>query len=134
MRWASLLREALAVEGVVFEPMDVVGRGSVVFHVRPRAYETRRCSVCGQRCPLYDRGWGRRRWRALDLGTLRIDLEAEAPRIHCRRHGVVVARVPWARRQSGFTTSFENTIAWWATQASKAAVTRYMRIAWRTVG
>jgi len=44
------------------------------------------------------------------------------------------ARVPWARRHSGFTSSFENTIAWLATQASKAAVMQYMRIAWRTVG
>jgi transposase len=42
--------------------------------------------------------------------------------------------VPWARRHAGFTSSFENTIAWLATQTSKAAVTQYMRIAWRTVG
>src|SRR5260370_8098437 len=38
----------------------------------------------------YDAGAGRRRWRALDLGTVRAVLEADAPRVRCPDHGVVV--------------------------------------------
>lgn len=40
------------------------------------------------------RGPDRRRWRALDLGTVRAEVEADAPRVACPEHGVVVASVP----------------------------------------
>ena len=46
--------------------------------------------------PGYDQGQGRRRWRALDLGTVQAVLEADAPRVRCPAHGVVAAAVPWA--------------------------------------
>ena len=61
-------------------------------------------------------------------------LEAEAPRVRCRDHGVVVAQVPWARHGAGHTYGFDQQVAWLATQASKTAITVLMRIAWRTVG
>jgi transposase len=42
--------------------------------------------------------------------------------------------VPWARHGAGHTVSFDETVAWLATQTSKSAVMQLMRIAWRTVG
>jgi transposase len=110
------------------------GDGSLVVTARPRRRECSRCGRCGRRSPGYDAGVGRRRWRALDLGTTRAFVEAEAPRVACRRHGVVVARVPWARHGSWFTYEFEQQVAWLATQCSKRAVCELMRIAWSTVG
>ena len=102
--------------------------------VRPRSRERDRCPHCRRRCPGYDQGEGRRRWRALDLGTTFCFLEAWAPRVRCRRHGVVVAAVPWARHDSSFTRSFEDQVAWLAVHTSKTAVSDLMRIAWRSVG
>ena len=62
-------------------------------------------------------------------------LEADAPRVSCRRHGVVVAAVPWARHDAGFTRSFEDQVAWLAVNTSARPRSReLMRIAWRTVG
>jgi transposase len=61
-------------------------------------------------------------------------VEADAPRVSCPRHGVVVAHVPWARHGAGHTLAFDQTVAWLATHTSKSAVTELMRIAWRTVG
>ena len=107
---------------------------AVVVGVRPRARERSRCGVCGRGAPGYDSGEGVRRWRALDLGTVRAFVEAEAPRVRCRRHGVVVARVPWARHGSLFTREFEQQVAWLATQCAKSAVCELMRISWYTVG
>ena len=52
----------------------------------------------------------------------------------CRRHGVVVAAVPWARHGAGFTRAFEDQVAWLAVHTSKTAVAQLMRVAWRTVG
>ena len=71
--------------------------------VRPRRRDASRCGVCGRRARGYDRGEGARRWRALDLGSTKAFVEAEAPRVECRRHGVVVARTAWARHGSRFT-------------------------------
>ena len=93
-----------------------------------------RCGRCGRIAPGYDNGDGRRRWRGLDLGTVKVVLEAEAPRVNCREHGPTVIAVPWARHGAGFTRDFEDQAAWLATQASKSAITQLLRIAWVTVG
>lgn len=139
MRNARVLLALLGVEQTVLENVEFGSDGGgesgcVVFHVRPSVVARRRCGACRRRCARYDSGEGRRRWRALDLGTLRAFVEAEAPRVSCPVHGVVVAHVPWARHDAGHTFAFDQTVAWLATQTSKSAVTHLMRIAWRTVG
>ena len=136
MRDVSLWRSLLGVEkAVVLERVEFDEDAQVlVAHVRPSARQRGRCGVCGRRSPGYDAGPGRRRWRALDLGTIRAEMEAHSPRVRCRDHGVVVAAVPWARHSTGHTYAFDDQVAWLATQSSKSTVTELMRIAWRTVG
>ncbi len=135
MRDVSLWRGLLGVEKTVIERVEFdEDAGLLIAHVRPTTRQRSRCGVCGRRGPGYDAGAGRRRWRALDLGTIRAVIEAEAPRVVCREHGVVVASVPWARHDAGHTYAFDETVAWLATQSSKSTVTELMRIAWRTVG
>lgn len=119
--------------GVVVEEVGLVGE-VVVVHARPKASERGRCGRCGRRSPGYDRGEGRRRWRALDLGTIQAFVEADAPRVSCPDHGVVVARVPWARHGAWHTRDFEDQAAWLATQSSKSAICRLLRVSWRGVG
>jgi transposase len=106
----------------------------VVVHVRRRRPGRQRCGRCGERAPGYDQGRGRRRWRALDAGTLEVWLEADAARVTCLVHGVVVAQVPWARHDAGHTRAFDDSVAWLVTQASKTATAELFRVAWRTVG
>ena len=136
MRADSLWRAVLGVEKTVIEDVVFVeAEQVVVVSVRPAARERGRCGRCRRRCPGYDRGRGeRRRWRGLDLGTVRVFVEADSVRVHCLEHGVVVAHVPWARPGAGHTRMFDDQVAWLATQASKTAATQLMRIAWRTVG
>ena len=129
--WRALLGvEKTVIEGVEFDEDEQL----LVAHVRPRKRARGRCGRCGRRSPGYDAGEGRRRWRALDLGTIRAVLEADAPRVRCREHGPTVAAVPWARHAAGHTYAFDEQVAWLATQCSKSAITELMRIAWRTVG
>ena len=54
--------------------------------------------------------------------------------MQCRRQGVVVAAVPWARHGSNFRRSFADQVAWLAVNSCKSAVSEPMRIAWRAVG
>jgi transposase len=129
--WARLLGlETAVVEGVEFVEQEQ----AVVVSVRPGKATRRRCGRCGKRCPGYDQGEGRRRWRALDLGTIQAFLEADCPRVSCAEHGVVAAQVPWARHGAGHTYAFDDTAAWLVTHCSKSAVADLLRIAWRTVG
>jgi transposase len=106
----------------------------IVAHVRPAKGRRQRCGVCERRCARFDNGEGRRRWRALDFGSVRAFIEADAPRVSCPEHGVVVAHVPWARHGTGHTLAFDDTVAWLATHCAKSTVTQLMRIGWRTVG
>jgi transposase len=135
VREVRLWRELLGVERTVIEDVEFdQDGGCVIARVRPKRGARGRCGRCGRRAASYDRGEGWRRWRGLDLGTVRVWLEAEAPRVSCPEHGPTVAAVPWARHGAGHTHAFDDTVAWLAVQCSKSAVCALMRIAWRTVG
>ncbi len=135
MRFAKLWQRLLGVEQTVVESVVFDDdAGVIVASVRPGKGARGRCGICQRRCPGRDRGEGRRRWRTLDLGTVRTYLEADAPRVTCVDHGVVVASVPWARHDAGHSYTFDDSVAWLATHASKSAVKELMRVAWRTVG
>ena len=117
------------------ESVDVdAGSGAVVVSVRPSARAAGRCGWCGRCSAGYDAGQGRRRWRSLDVGLRQAFLEADAPRVRCAEHGVVVAAVPWARHRAGHTRDFDASVGWLVRQMSKEAVCRLLRIGWRTVG
>jgi transposase len=128
--WARLL----GLRRAVIEDVFIGDEGEVVVAARPSWRERDRCGICRRRSAGFDLGDGRRRWRALDLGTTLAFVEADAPRVSCRHHGVVVCAVPWARHGSRFTRAFEDQTAWLAVNCSKTAVAALMRIAWRTVG
>lgn len=129
--WRRLLGvEQAVIERVEFEEEE----GAIIAAVRPRRGQRDRCGRCGRKAPRYDAGEGRRRWRALDLGTAPTYLEADAPRVGCAEHGVVVAAVPWARHDARHTRAFDDQAAWLATHCAKSAVGELLRVTWRTVG
>ena len=135
VRSARVWKRLLGVEHTVVEQVLYdEDADAVVAMVRPTRSRRRRCAVCQRRCSGYDQGEGRRRWRGLDLGVVRVFLEADAPRVRCPAHGVMVAAVPWARHGAWFTRAFEDTAAWLAVHTSRVAVAELLRVAWRTVG
>jgi transposase len=134
VRTARVWARLLGLGAAVIEEVNCGDEGEVVVAARPRWHERDRCGVCRRRSPGFDLGEGRRRWRALDLGATLAYVEAGAPRVRCREHGVVVCAVPWARHGARFTRAFEDEVAWLAVHCSKSATARLMRVAWRTVG
>lgn len=137
MRKARVFKALLGVEHTVIEDVDLEvdgkGREVLVARVRPARSRRNRCSRCARRCPGYDQGSGRRRWRCLDVGTVPAYLEADAARVNCGEHGVVVAAVPWARAGARCTTAFEDTCAWLVGHTAVSVVAVLMRVTWRTV-
>lgn len=133
MRRRRVWKKLLGLHRAVIEDA-FIEQETLVVKVRPKARERSRCPYCRRRCPGYDQGDGPKRWRALDFGTTLVYLDAPAPRVSCKEHGVIVAAVPWARHDSSFTMAFEDQTAWLAVHTSKKAVAQLMRINWRTVG
>lgn len=135
MRGIRVWGQLLGLQQAVVTDVDLdEASGVLVVSVRVSKRARYRCGRCRRRCRRYDGGRGRRRWRALDLGTIQAVIEADAPRVRCRDHGVVVASVPWARHDAGHALAFDDQVAWLAVHTSKSAVAQLMRVAWRTVG
>ena len=124
--------EKIVIEDVRFEPAEE--EEILVVRARPMSRDVRRCPHCGRLSQGYDSSGKIRRWRSLDLGSTRVYIEAAAPRVKCIKHGVVVARVPWARHNSDFTADFEMAVTWLALHATAQDVAEYFRIKWHTVG
>lgn len=101
-----------------------------------------RVARCGQRhrCPKcsfsslagYDES--ERDWRHVALGRWRVLLRGVVVRLTCPTHGVLTEAVPWADHDSKFTRDFEDLVAWLTREMSQSAVSRFIHIAWPTVG
>ncbi len=124
--------DKIAIEDISFEMANE--EEYLVVRVRPLVRDTMRCPHCGKRCKGYDSYGKKRRWRSLDLGSTRVHIEAFAPRVKCPEHGVLVAKVPWARHNSDYTYDFETAVTWLALHATAQDVSEYFRIKWETVG
>ena len=90
VRAHSVIKRLLGVERAVIENVELGAEG-LVLHARLHAQEQNRCVHCGRRCSRYDRGRGRRRWRALDFGSTSVYLKTAVQRVKCPQHGMVIA-------------------------------------------
>ncbi|HEY1778301.1 MAG TPA: ISL3 family transposase [Solirubrobacteraceae bacterium] len=91
------------------------------------------CSGCGAR-GLSIKEHRSKRWRHLDLGACRCEIECVLRRLYCPGCGDVYEQVPWARAGSPYTRDFEDVVAFLAQQMAKTPLARLMRIGWRSVG
>ena len=136
----TVVKKSLGVKEMVINSLELTetdaGEAKLIVRGRPYKNKQCRCPFCndGRKLPRYDSSHELSHWRALDFGGLLVEIEAESPRVSCPEHGVVTAAVPWAFPNSRFTRDFDLTVAWMAKYLSKSAVSKYMRIAWKTVG
>ena len=130
MRVTAAFNRLLRVEGAWVRDVRFEDEGIVLVLGLRRRLVCGHCGVVGR--AGYD---GRlRRWRHLDLGRVRCLLEYRQRRFRCagcRR--VVGEAVPWASPGTRFTRVFERQVAWFAQQLAFSAISRYLRISWRTV-
>jgi len=137
MHTNSLLKRLLKIEKIVikdvyFENCDE--DDICIIRARPPSRDMHRCPICGRRCPGYDSESKTRRWRSLDFGSQQVYIEACAPRVKCAEHGIIVAKVPWARHKSDYTYDFETAVTWFTLHATAQDVAECFRIEWHTVG
>jgi transposase len=137
MHTKPLIKRLLRIDKIVIEDVFFEMTGdeeTLVIKARPMSRDTKRCPKCNKRCKGYDSTNKERRWRSLDFGSYRVYIEAFAPRIECPKHGVLVAKVPWARHDSDYTYDFETAVTWLTLHTTAQDVAEYFRIMWHTVG
>lgn len=132
MRITTAFKRLLRLPGAGVADVSISDLG-VIVTVRLRR-RRRVCGGCGQtgRLEVHDRRV--KRWRHLDLGASRCFIEAELRRLRCRDCGVRLEAVPWARAGAAHTRDFEDVVAWLAQQMAFTAITRLLRVSWKTIG
>lgn len=130
MRVTTAFNRVLAIEGTCVISVEFTSEG-LVLGVRARR-RRHRCP-CGQRVRgRYDQS--RRRWRHLDIGVVKVWLEAVVARVRCPRCVAVrTEQVPWARPGARHTRDFQDVVGWLAQRMDKTAVAQLMRCSWSTV-
>ena len=63
------------------------------------------CKECGKKFNIHDTV--EKTWRHLNFFEHKAFIHAKVPRITCDKHKTHLVEVPWAKRQTGFTTQFE---------------------------
>jgi len=135
MQAKNLAQHIIGAQGFILEDITInTEMNEIIIVIRPTKQEACRCGICYRKAAGYDSGRGKRRWRCLDIGSTKVYVEAEAPRVRCKKHGVVVAAVPWARHNSRFCKAFEEATAWLTVNASHSVVAEFMRVEWHSVG
>jgi transposase len=85
--------------------LDIEAQEIVVSVEHPRGTKFC-CPDCQLELPCHDHA-EERRWRHLDSCQFKTILSAQTPRVKCPEHGVRNIAVPWAQKNSRFTTLFE---------------------------
>lgn len=135
---STLLKDLLSVNHCVIESYDLVtndnGVKTLKVHLHPLKSYSDRCSGCGKRCPVYDRSPNYRKWQDLDSSNeVIVELYSKTQRICCKEHGIKTASVPWAFKDSGFTTTFDLMATFLAMNINKPVAAQYLRCDWHTI-
>ena len=136
MSFKKILKKILEVKHTSIDRLYFDGE-DVVVKVHPTKGCRHRCGCCGCKGTFYDYGndAGPRRWRSLDWNGHRVFLEYAVYRVYCPHcKAVHTCMVPWASHHSRFTHSFEQVTAWIMLQMNRTATSKFMRVAWQTVG
>lgn len=95
MRTKHLIQSLVGTKKIVVKDISIESEtNTIIIAACPTKGEQCRCGLCQQKSKFYDHGRGIRRWRCGDIGSSKVYIEAEAPRVVCKKHGVVTAAVP----------------------------------------
>jgi transposase len=127
----SLLYHGLGVREYRYVRTEYVG-GGVVFTIE-RKGETCRCVGCGSR-NVWREGGVVRRFRAVPIGSKRVELEARIPRLACRDCGAVrQAAIGFAEPRRTYTKSFQRYVLDLSRHMTIKDVACHLGVSWDVV-
>ena len=136
MHVKTLLNACHRIKGFVYTLVrfeEVDGQKSVVAHVRPREASRPVCSGCGRKSSGYDTAREARLFQFVPLWGFQCYLRYRLRRVDCRRCGVKVERVPWARGKRSLCHAYELFLARWARRLSWQQTAEAFHTSWHKV-
>lgn len=106
--------------------------GAIEIPIRARANGRPRCSGCGRRRPGYDR-LPERRYQFVPFWGLAVFFVYAPRRVECRRCGIKVERLPWAKGKSRLTRTYQWFLAFWAKYLAWQQVAVVFSTSWSSV-
>jgi len=127
----SLLYHGFGIRGYRYVKAEYEG-GKVIFTVRQEV-ETLRCAACGSR-GVVRRGYCRRRFRSLPIGSRPVQAVLDVPRVGCQDCGVVrQVAVGFAEERRSYTKAFERYVLELSRCMTIRDVARHVRVGWDIV-
>jgi transposase len=106
--------------------------GKVIFTVRQDTADLR-CAACGSR-RVIRRGYRRRRFRSLPIGSRPVQAVLDVPRVECRDCGVVrQVPVAFADERRSYTKAFERYLLALSRRMTIQDVARHLQVGWDVV-
>jgi transposase len=107
-------------------------RQRMVVHVEPTRTSAV-CSGCGETKKRIHDVKPAREWRHLNACNVQLLVRSSLRRVRCRRCGIRIEQVPWARTRSRFTHQFETEVLSRARDTSISGVCRQLGLHWSSV-
>jgi transposase len=117
----SIIKSLLRIKWASVKGIRLEGEGEsqrLIVRIEQYKGHSHRCPICGKECRGYYQRTEPRLWRSLDLGGMKVYIEARVRRIECPKHGVLTEEVSWARHRATYTRDFEDTVAYLALNCS----------------
>lgn len=105
---------------------------TIEIDVRPRKGSKARCSGCNRPAPGYDQ-LAQRRFEFIPIWGFAVVLLYAMRRVQCRRCGVKVERVPWARGKHTLCQAYMLFLAHWARRLSWKETAQAFHTSWEKV-
>jgi transposase len=133
MRFLTFVNSAFSFKSFVFDNAFLADNNqTIVLAVCPRKNSNPVCSGCSCKGPIYDHS-SCRLFEHVPLWDRRVFLQYAMRRVDCKRCGIKVELVPWAKGKQRMTNDFRHFLSTWARRLTWSEVAAYFRTNWNTV-
>jgi transposase len=130
----TILNRVHPIKGFVYTDVKIKEISSPVITVgiESRKNGKGKCSTCGCPSPGYDR-LPQRAFEFVPLWNIPVLLLYSLRRVSCKKHGIIVEQIPWAKGKEHTTTEFQIFLSQWARLLSWQEVALRFKTSWDTV-
>ena len=132
MQLKSILNRVQKIKLFVYETVRWVEGAeepTIEIEVRRRANSRSECSICGRRCPGYDR-LPERKFEFIPFWGIKVFFLYAPHRVECPCCGVKVERMPWVTGKHQLTDAYSWFLAGWARRLSWKEVAEVFHSSW----
>ena len=130
----SILNDLFPIKGFVYEKIRYDrGEKKVIVDIRADKRMRARCSGCGERAAIYERGRKAREWEFIPIWKLKVIFRYPLRRVKCERCGVKVEKIPWSYGKERLCWIYQRYLSELAKKLNWSEVARLSGTTWQNV-